>query len=564
MNDKTSITALMSSFGRAFHTENEVHPVFVDPLAKELMTAEEYKAVQGYILNGARLFEPDLDTSGLTDKEIVRLLVNKHIAPSPLCRAAYTESLLKNIAQTGISQYVILGAGMDTFAFREPEFLSKYRVFEVDHPLTQADKKERIARAGWTVPDNLAFVPVDFTKDGLTERLIAAGFDPSVKSFFSWLGVTYYLSAEAIDTMLSALSSLCADGSTLAFDYPDENFFDAPEKRVQNIIMMAKAGGEPMQSAFSYSELEKLLEFQNDEKVLSRFIEIKDGKKADLKNYLKETQNIDIAADSVFDIQIKRLHEYKRQQMNALYIIHKYKEIKAGKKPKTPVTMIFGAKAAPAYILAKDIIHMILCLQELIDNDPEVSPYLKVVMVENYNVTKAEHLIPACDISEQISLASKEASGTGNMKFMLNGAVTLGTMDGANVEIHDLVGEDNIYIFGKSSEEVIRLYDTAGYHPQDYYADPQIAELVDFIVSKELVQIGDPENLGRLYKELCNKDWFMTLLDIKDYIAKKEQMLADYEDRMAWAKKMLINTAKAGFFSSDRTIAEYNRDIWKL
>ena len=312
------------------------------------------------------------------------------------------------------------------------------------------------------------------------------------------------------------------------------------------------------------AELEKLLEFQNDEKVLSRFIEIKDGKKADLKNYLKETQNIDIAADSVFDIQIKRLHEYKRQQMNALYIIHKYKEIKAGKKPKTPVTMIFGAKAAPAYILAKDIIHLILCLQELIDNDPEVSPYLKVVMVENYNVTKAEHLIPACDISEQISLASKEASGTGNMKFMLNGAVTLGTMDGANVEIHDLVGEDNIYIFGKSSEEVIRLYDTAGYHPQDYYADPQIAELVDFIVSKELVQIGDPENLGRLYKELCNKDWFMTLLDIKDYIAKKEQMLADYEDRMAWAKKMLINTAKAGFFSSDRTIAEYNRDIWKL
>ena len=312
------------------------------------------------------------------------------------------------------------------------------------------------------------------------------------------------------------------------------------------------------------AELEKLLEFQNDEKVLSRFIEIKDGKKADLKKYLKETQNIDIAADSVFDIQIKRLHEYKRQQMNALYIIHKYKEIKAGKKPKTPVTMIFGAKAAPAYILAKDIIHLILCLQELIDNDPEVSPYLKVVMVENYNVTKAEHLIPACDISEQISLASKEASGTGNMKFMLNGAVTLGTMDGANVEIHDLVGEDNIYIFGKSSEEVIRLYDTAGYHPQDYYADPQIAELVDFIVSKELVQIGDPENLGRLYKELCNKDWFMTLLDVKDYIAKKEQMLADYEDRMAWARKMLINTAKAGFFSSDRTIAEYNRDIWKL
>ena len=312
------------------------------------------------------------------------------------------------------------------------------------------------------------------------------------------------------------------------------------------------------------NELEKLGNFVNDDAVLDRLLAVKAGKKADLKNYLKMKQGFDIDENSIYDIQVKRLHEYKRQQMNALYIIHKYKEIKAGKKPKTPVTMIFGAKAAPAYILAKDIIHLILCLQELIDNDPEVSPYLKVVMVENYNVTKAEHLIPACDISEQISLASKEASGTGNMKFMLNGAVTLGTMDGANVEIHDLVGEDNIYIFGKSSEEVIRLYDTAGYHPQDYYADPQIAELVDFIVSKELVQIGDPENLGRLYKELCNKDWFMTLLDVKDYIAKKEQMLADYEDRMAWAKKMLINTAKAGFFSSDRTIAEYNRDIWKL
>lgn len=312
------------------------------------------------------------------------------------------------------------------------------------------------------------------------------------------------------------------------------------------------------------NELEKLGNFVNDDAVLDRLLAVKAGKKADLKNYLKMKQGFEIDENSIYDIQVKRLHEYKRQQMNALYIIHKYKEIKAGKKPKTPVTMIFGAKAAPAYILAKDIIHLILCLQELIDNDPEVSPYLKVVMVENYNVTKAEHLIPACDISEQISLASKEASGTGNMKFMLNGAVTLGTMDGANVEIHDLVGEDNIYIFGKSSEEVIRLYDTAGYHPQDYYADPQIAELVDFIVSKELVQIGDPENLGRLYKELCNKDWFMTLLDVKDYIAKKEQMLADYEDRMAWAKKMLINTAKAGFFSSDRTIAEYNRDIWKL
>ena len=312
------------------------------------------------------------------------------------------------------------------------------------------------------------------------------------------------------------------------------------------------------------AELEKLLAFKDDEKVLDRLVEIKHANKEALCKYLEETQGVKVSPDTIFDIQIKRLHEYKRQQLNALYIIDKYLEIKAGKIPAAPVTAIFGAKAAPAYVIAKDIIHLILCLQEIINNDPEVSPYLKVVMVENYNVTKAEHLIPACDISEQISLASKEASGTGNMKFMLNGAVTLGTMDGANVEIHDLVGEDNIYIFGKSSEEVIRLYDTAGYHPQDYYADPQIAELVDFIVSKDLVQIGDPENLGRLYKELCNKDWFMTLLDIKDYIAKKEQMLADYEDRMAWAKKMLINTAKAGFFSSDRTIAEYNRDIWKL
>ena len=260
MNNKASITAMMSAFGRAFHAENEEHPVFADHLAKNLMTEEEYAAVQGYIRGGAQFFEPKIDPAEQTPKELLRKLINTHIAPSPLCRAAYMEKALKTAVLTGTKQYVILGAGMDTFAFREPEFLSKYRVFEVDHPLTQADKKERIARAGWTVSDNLAFVPVDFTKDGLTERLIAAGFDPSVKSFFSWLGVTYYLSAEAIDTMLSALSSLCADGSTLAFDYPDENFFDAPEKRVQNIIMMAKAGGEPMQSAFSYSELEKLLE----------------------------------------------------------------------------------------------------------------------------------------------------------------------------------------------------------------------------------------------------------------------------------------------------------------
>ena len=260
MNNKASITALMSSFGRAFHAENEEHPVFGDFLVKELMTAEEYAAVQSYLLGGAQFFEPEIAPAEQTPKELLRRLVNVHIAPSPLCRAAYTEKALKTSVRTGAKQYVILGAGLDTFAFREPEFLAKYRVFEVDHPLTQADKLERITRAGWTIPDNLSFVPVDFTKDSLTERLIAAGFDPSVKSFFSWLGVTYYLSAEAINTILSALSGLCADGSSLVFDYPDENFFDAPERRVQNTIMMAKAGGEPMQSAFSYSELEKLLE----------------------------------------------------------------------------------------------------------------------------------------------------------------------------------------------------------------------------------------------------------------------------------------------------------------
>ena len=260
MEHKASITALMSSFGRAFHAENEEHPVFADHLARELMTADEYAAVQGYILGGAQFFESEITPAALQPKELLRRLVNVHIAPSPLCRAAYTEKALKTAVLIGTKQYVILGAGLDTFAFREPAFLSRYRVFEVDHPLTQADKIERITRAGWTISDNLTFVPVDFTKDSLAERLIGAGFDPSVKSFFSWLGVTYYLSAEAIGTMLSALSSLCADGSTLVFDYPDERFFDAPEKRVQNTIMMAKAGGEPMQSAFSYEDLEKLLE----------------------------------------------------------------------------------------------------------------------------------------------------------------------------------------------------------------------------------------------------------------------------------------------------------------
>ena len=313
------------------------------------------------------------------------------------------------------------------------------------------------------------------------------------------------------------------------------------------------------------SKLEKLLEYQNDTKVLNHFLKIKQKNKQKLCMHLKEKQDLDIDPNSIFDIQIKRLHEYKRQQLNALYAIYKYKQIKSGQLPQRPITMIFGAKAAPAYTLAKDIIHLILCLQKLTLSDPEVSPYLKVIMVENYNVTEASHLIPACDISEQISLASKEASGTGNMKFMLNGAVTLGTMDGANVEICNLVGKDNIYIFGKSSQEVIQLYETSGYHSDQYYDnDPLIQNLVDFIISKEMIRIGDPENLCRLYKDLISKDWFMTLLDLKEYIAVKENVMADYEDRMNWAGKMLINTAKAGYFSSDRTIAEYNRDIWKL
>ena len=312
-------------------------------------------------------------------------------------------------------------------------------------------------------------------------------------------------------------------------------------------------------------ELEKLLKFADDDKVLNKLLEIKKENKRALAAYLKATQGVEIDENSIFDIQIKRLHEYKRQQMNALYVIHKYLEIKKGRKISSPITVIFGAKAAPAYVIAKDIIHLILCLQEIINNDPEVSPYLKVVMVENYNVTKAEKLIPACDISEQISLASKEASGTGNMKFMLNGAVTLGTMDGANVEIADLVGEDNIYIFGESSDTVIEHYDKADYVSKEYYEeDEDIKGAVDFIVSDAMLKVGQKENLERLYKELLNKDWFMTLLDYKDYAAKKEEIFKDYEDRNAWAKKMLVNTAKAGFFSSDRTIAEYNKDIWKL
>ena len=303
----------------------------------------------------------------------------------------------------------------------------------------------------------------------------------------------------------------------------------------------------------------------SDEETLKQLLEIKHQNKLALKAYLKETQNVDIDENSIYDIQIKRLHEYKRQQMNALYVIHKYLEIKRGKKPARPITVIFGAKAAPAYVIAKDIIHLILCLQKLVNEDPKVSPWLKVVMIENYNVTKAEKLIPACDISEQISLASKEASGTGNMKFMLNGAVTLGTMDGANVEIAELVGKDNIYIFGESSETVIDHYAKADYVSREYYEkDADIKEAVDFIIGKEMMKIGHKENLERLYKELLNKDWFMTLLDCRSYAEAREKAYADYEDRMSWAKKMLVNISKAGFFSSDRTIAEYNRDIWKL
>ena len=312
-------------------------------------------------------------------------------------------------------------------------------------------------------------------------------------------------------------------------------------------------------------ELEKLGAYVNDEEVLKKLLAVKGTRKTELKNYLAKTQGIELDDNSIYDIQIKRLHEYKRQQMNALYVIHKYFEIKAGKKPARQITVIFGAKAAPAYIIAKDIIHLILCLQELIANDPEVAPYLKVVMVENYNVTLAEKLIPAADIHEQISLASKEASGTSNMKFMLNGAVAIGTMDGANVEMHQFVGDDNIYIFGESSEEVIKHYEKADYVSRSYYEnDANIKRAIDFIVSDQMKAVGCTENLERLYNELLNKDWFMTLPDFEEYVATKERIYADYEDRMAWAKKMLVNISKAGFFSSDRTIAQYNEDIWHL
>lgn len=313
------------------------------------------------------------------------------------------------------------------------------------------------------------------------------------------------------------------------------------------------------------TELEKLLAFENDETVLNKLEEIKMEKKLEFKEYMEKTQGLTIDEHSIIDVQVKRLHEYKRQQMNALYAIYKYLDIKAGNKPSTPITMIFGAKAAPAYVIAKDIIHLILCLQELIEKDPEVRPYFRVLMIENYNVSKAAKVIPAANISEQISLASKEASGTGNMKFMLNGALTLGTEDGANVEIRDLVGEENIYIFGRKPQDVIDLYEAGTYSSKEIYEeDALIHKLVDFITGEELLAIGDEESLTRLHRELIGKDWFMTLLDTKEYITTKEKVYADYEDRKTWNKKALINIAKAGFFSSDRTIAQYNEDIWKL
>ena len=313
------------------------------------------------------------------------------------------------------------------------------------------------------------------------------------------------------------------------------------------------------------NELEKLGNFINDDTVLTKLVDIKNAKKTELASYLKKTQNLDVPDNSIFDIQVKRLHEYKRQQLNVLYIIRKYFEIKAGKKPSTPITCFFGAKAAPAYIIAKDIIHAILCLQQIINNDPEVSQYLKVFMVENYNVTLAEKLFPAANISEQISLASKEASGTGNMKFMLNGAITLGTSDGANVEIAELVGDENIYVFGEDSQTVIDRYERGDYCSKDYYdKDADLKKAVDFLVSDEMMKAGSKENLERLYNELLNKDWFMTFPDFEDYCKTKEKAYADYEDKKAWAKKMLVNISKAGFFSSDRTIKQYNDEIWHL
>ena len=311
-------------------------------------------------------------------------------------------------------------------------------------------------------------------------------------------------------------------------------------------------------------QLEDLLNFGDDPAVLERLLAIKQDNKNQLCRLLWAEQSIALDPQSIFDIQIKRLHEYKRQQMNALYIIRKYLDIKAGRLPQRPVSVLFGAKAAPAYTMAKHIIHLILCLQQLIERDPQVRPWLRVAMVENYNVTWAERLIPACDISEQISLASKEASGTGNMKFMANGAVTLGTMDGANVEIAQLVGPENIYTFGVQSGQVIQMYDEGSYRPLDLYHRPSIEELVDFLVSPELLSIGDPACLSALWNDMKCKDWFMALLDTEDYIAARDQCVGDYGDRQGWAKKMLVNIARSGYFSSDRTIQEYNQDIWRL
>ena len=313
------------------------------------------------------------------------------------------------------------------------------------------------------------------------------------------------------------------------------------------------------------TKLKDLLKFVDDETVLNKLLTIKQNRKQDLCNYLNKTMHLTLNPNSIFDIQIKRLHEYKRQQMNLLYIIQLLQKIRSGYVPSTPITFIFGAKAAPAYIIAKDIIHAILCLQDIIAKDPIASKYIQVVMVENYNVTNAEKLIPACDFSEQISLASKEASGTGNMKFMLNGAITIGTEDGANVEIHELVGDDNIYIFGESSDDVIAHYNNNDYDAGKYYNNDEIIKnAVDFLISEEMTSIGQAENLHRLHHELISKDWFMSLLDLKAYIQTKDQAYNDYEDRLAWAKKSLINIANAGYFSSDRTIAEYNNDIWHL
>ena len=310
-------------------------------------------------------------------------------------------------------------------------------------------------------------------------------------------------------------------------------------------------------------KLEELLKFSDNKEVYEKLEKIKKENKLKLKEYLQHTQGIVIDENSIIDTQIKRFHEYKRQQMNALYVIKKYLDIKNGKLPERKITVLFGGKAAPAYIIAQDIIHLILCLSEIINNDPEVNKYLNVYLVENYNVGLAEKIIPATDISEQISLASKEASGTGNMKFMLNGALTLGTMDGANVEICELVGKENIYIFGKHSNEIIELYEKEGYVSKDYYKQEGIKEVVDFITSKELVKLGNIERLERLHNELINKDWFMTLIDFKEYYEVKEKMLSDYENKELWYKKVINNIAKAGFFSSDRTIRQYENEIWK-